>query len=338
MPPPAVKRDIHGRLLNDKGHAVDNFDRELDDFNRPKTERLIHGSVDVPFPGCASILLAYPTFADWRSMYDPRRNRGMAVDRQIYDEFKTRHQKQMTALLREISGRAVGRAVIAEACASSFVVRVFPIEFVESQDFFMKYHRNAIATNDDQVSAVSLGMHAGTQHFKRGDEKMTRNLSGTGQGSDANVFFSPGRIRKGRPGSNADETLLHEMVHAVRGMNGVNTQSFRMGGHWDNLEEFTAVTVENVYLSEKKQTALRANHGRDTMKNPAKFFESDDVPPPGARMLISGFRHQMPRMFAALSAIGAGTAVFNPFRQLAEETKNASAAHNAKMKSFDGRK
>ena len=61
------------------------------------------------------------------------------------------------------------------------------------------------------------------------------------------------------PGYRADETLLHEMVHAVRlalfGFEGTNHAPLRMN---KDHEEFLAVQMTNVYRSEKK--AKTFNH------------------------------------------------------------------------------
>lgn len=61
------------------------------------------------------------------------------------------------------------------------------------------------------------------------------------------------------PGYRADETLLHEMVHAVRlarfGFEGTNHEPLRMN---KDHEEFLAVQMTNVYRSEKK--AKTFNH------------------------------------------------------------------------------
>jgi hypothetical protein len=161
------------------------------------------------------------------------------------------------------------------------------------------------------------------------------NRTGTGRGSDAEIYFSPERLRPGGPGFKADEVLFHEMVHAVRAIHGVSTSTFRMGGGYDNEEEFVAVVVTNVYLSEKKQTALRANHGRGALRDPANFLDSPDVPPPGARGLLSIVRLNQPRFFASLAAIEPKEAAFNPLRQLADETAKAASAHEAKMRALD---
>ena len=60
----------------------------------------------------------------------------------------------------------------------------------------------------------------------------------------------------------------------------MRTSGFRLGDDYDNEEEFAAVVVTNVYLSEKKQTALRADHGWGVLQNPDKFLDSPHVPAP----------------------------------------------------------
>ena len=149
------------------------------------------------------------------------------------------------------------------------------------------------------------------------------NLVATGNGASAEIFFSPERLKSRGPGKKTDEMLFHELVHSVRAIQGVRTSGFKMEGDYDNEEEFAAVVVTNVYLSEKKQTELQQNHGRDVLKNPDKFLDSPDVPPPGARMLLGGFRLRQPAFFASLAVLDRHTAAFNPFRQLAEETTRA---------------
>ena len=110
-----------------------------------------------------------------------------------------------------------------------------------------------------------------------------------------------------------------------------------MGKGYDNAEEFAAILVTNVYLSEKKRTQLRANHSHGVLSDPDKFLDSPRVPVPGTRGLLGIFRLRQPELLAALAAIDRSIAAFNPFRQFAEETIKARAAHEAKMREFDRR-
>ena len=59
-----------------------------------------------------SASVAYPVLDDWVAMYDPRHNRSDAANRESYEEFKTRHQKQVNALLKEIVSRQAGKALL----------------------------------------------------------------------------------------------------------------------------------------------------------------------------------------------------------------------------------
>jgi hypothetical protein len=48
--------------------------------------------------------------------------------------------------------------------------------------------------------------------------------------------------------------------------------------------------------------------------------------------LLTLIRRNQPNFFRALANIDRKTAAFNPFRDLDEETKRGSAAHEAKMR------
>jgi hypothetical protein len=330
MPPPTPPQtDLRGRPLDSKGRPLDAHDRPLDSFDRPIHTRVIEPTVDEPFPGYPNVIVSFPSFGDWQAMYDPRNNRGLQQNQVTYEDFKRRHQKVMNKALADIASRSAGKALLSEtSSSSSFSITILPIDFVPTQKQWIKYHTNAIQS-DIALHAMAKGMHV---HERRTGGP---NRKGTGRGSDAEIFFSPERLRLGGPGMNPDEVLFHEMVHAVRAIQGVSTSTFKMGGGYDNAEEFAAVVVTNVYMSEKKQTALRANHGSRVLPNPEKFLDSPDVPAPGARGLLGSFRLRQPTFFAALAGIAPNVAAFNPFRQLAAETVKANAAHEAKMRAFD---
>jgi hypothetical protein len=330
MPPPNPPRNLQGQLVNGKGQPIDGHGRRLDNFGRPTTERIIEPTEDLELTGFPNVIIAYPSLGDWTAMFDPRNNRGDRANRLSYDDFKRRHQKQMMTMLKEIASRAAGNALLSETNETGHTIMILPIDFVPTASKWVKYHTNAIASADSAIRSTLPGMAAGTR-------KSGNIAKGTGTGSDSEIYFSPERLRPGGPGFNPDEILFHEMVHAVRDTQGASTSGYKLGEGYDNAEEFAAVVTTNVYMSEKKQTALRADHGRGTLQQPEKFLDSPQVPAPGARGLLSMFRLRQPRLFASLAAIDRGTAAFNPFRQLAEETIKANAAHEAKMRAFDRR-
>ena len=112
-------------------------------------------------------------------------------------------------------------------------------------------------------------------------------VRGVGGGANALIFYSSfwfdaRKNRAATPGVPPDEVLFHEMVHASRIMRGVvNKESVK---RYDNLEEFIAIILTNIFRSEKGLTTFSGNHGHDVLQgadaenfldNPQKL----DVPP-----------------------------------------------------------
>jgi hypothetical protein len=90
------------------------------------------------------------------------------------------------------------------------------------------------------------------------DDRYDRvGYQGTGVGSGCEIHFEP-------RGSDADTTLLHELVHAVRIMSGVIDRvptEFALRAY-DDTEEFYPNVVTNIYLSEKgEDDQMEFGHG-----------------------------------------------------------------------------
>ena len=97
-------------------------------------------------------------------------------------------------------------------------------------------------------------------------------LAGTGEGSDSFIRFSPGMwgfggaCYPGMPGASPSEILLHEMLHSYRQMRGDSYALPTIGGRlqYDNLEEFFAIVVTNIFVSDPSNPTpnrtLRADH------------------------------------------------------------------------------
>src|SRR5947208_506298 len=86
-----------------------------------------------------------------------------------------------------------------------------------------------------------------------GASEITDFAQGTGGGSSVHVHFSPDVTFTGTAGSAGDEILFHEMCHSIRQMQGEfearPTGDIDRG--YDNVEEFFAVLISNIYASEK---------------------------------------------------------------------------------------
>jgi hypothetical protein len=77
----------------------------------------------------------------------------------------------------------------------------------------------------------------------------------------------PKDLRAFEPGMLRDEVLLHELVHAGRLLHGFAQKSEKLtegaAAAYEDREEFAAILVTNIYMSEKGAKALRASHGGD---------------------------------------------------------------------------
>jgi Effector protein len=152
-----------------------------------------------------------------------------------------------------------------------------------------------------------------------------------GGGSNTVIFFKPG----GEVGScvNADaddpcigltdeEVLVHELVHAMRDMEGkFNPIALREPDKdYDDVEEFYAILVANIFMSERGEKQLRKDH--HDVKHPLKAawstsagFLSDAT----NRKWVSRFclfeEPTLARQIAALT-----TSPFNPIREFLNNT------------------
>ncbi|MCI0642966.1 MAG: type III secretion system effector protein [Gemmataceae bacterium] len=112
---------------------------------------------------------------------------------------------------------------------------------------------------------------------------------GSGEGTDATVRFTPGVWAETTgecrqpgskfqgPGSTPDAVLFHELFHAYRIMTGTQLKTrISIDGHTSQAyEEFAAILVTNVYLSDLKKTDLRSfDHGAyGVLKTPKEFLK-----------------------------------------------------------------
>jgi hypothetical protein len=150
-------------------------------------------------------------------------------------------------------------------------------------------------------------------------------------GSDVTILFDPnqwmrndhgGRICPASRGMGPDETLLHELCHSLRALQGIDSQQYPLGGNlaaYQNEEEFIAVHYTNTYVSAKfwlgPCTArvagpdLRGGHAAQTLD--PKYCTSEGFlnNPEFRRVVIRQSSNSLPLW---LPLIG-GNADFNPF-------------------------
>jgi len=152
-----------------------------------------------------------------------------------------------------------------------------------------------------------------------------RPVVGTGGGSNAVVWFSSGRWNPKHPikstGYQPDEILYHELVHASRQMRGVMNW-MRVNNGYNNLEEYIAIILTNIYLSEKGQTKFVRDHEGGPVLQGAEadnFLHNSqhtDIPP---TMVIQNFKDYQPDFYDALVKLSPGRPRYNWVRQYEEE-------------------
>jgi hypothetical protein len=275
--------------------------------------------------------MGFPGFLDWLPDFFPDRIHALVhrlkdpghytLKHQIdfYRHKKRAYETGVTDSLDTIRGRATGRAVLQEiAAVSRRTVRILPYLQDDEEDY------NASARPDDDEAATATGMPL---LDKKGKPLVG---SGTGEGSDVEIDFAPamwGLFSDGKgeaptgPGSNPDEVLFHELVHASRDLRGLRYR-LSVNGNLDNEEEYLAVVIGNIYSSERCrcQDNLRASHhGFAVLQNPDKFLDANiDLKP---RILLERLRLSQCTLFNSLAQIGPSVAKFNPVRQYDTELK-----------------
>jgi hypothetical protein len=272
-----------------------------------------------PFSHARNVIIAYPHREDWKKLYKPQPLR-MPDARGIYrnvDAFESRyqdmkrdHEKNVLKRLGMIQERAAGRAVLAELRArSAFSVYIFPFDFLPSGDWSADPERLIEALTEPITLPQTAAERArgtkpsGTQVCKNG-ACWASLQSPTGKSVD--VFYTARRTTE----SDADGSLLHELVHAMRFTSGVFRYS-PMGGGYGNNEEFYANTIEMIYRSEKGLPIY------DYKYNPLDAASLLD-PKTMASVVLTDLRVTQPSLFDALAKVNAG---FNPIKQLDDQRR-----------------
>lgn len=158
--------------------------------------------------------------------------------------------------------------------------------------------------------------------------------SGLGLGTDTIIQFSPmvftvEEQKKEGIGSEPDEVLFHEMVHATRMMHGVSYLIPVNHGYTDE-EEYLGVVLTNVYLSEKRKTVFRGGHkdGSPPLKQPEKFLDNIQGIDMSPLVLIERFRLRSPKLYDAFAKITEDSAAFNPIREFEQRRRDGKIKFN----------
>jgi hypothetical protein len=201
------------------------------------------------------ILIAYRSMGSWMMV-----NHETADDHHgKFDHLKRRYladkdnyKRQIVGLLKQIKNYPTGRALLGQfANGRPSFTRIRP---------YNRDDPNALALPND-FEQLKYIVARGARLSDDPKNSYQYKVVGKGGGANCNIWFSPevaealrNRIRKAHhghaPAMATDEVLYHELVHASRMIAGVWNST--PADHWyQNAEEYLAVILTNIYVSDK---------------------------------------------------------------------------------------
>jgi hypothetical protein len=215
----------------------------------------------------------------------------------------SRYEQAVRDVFTRIQVTQAGRALKLELDASRGALRIIPWPVAEPT-------RPQGQVIPDQAM---MGCPAGEHPWARGG--IRSRLVCTGGGSDAALMYTPAQFQPMGVGpAGRDAVLYHELVHAIRYLQGrFQATPARSVRRYTNAEEFFAIVVTNVYLSEIR-APLRYGHADSTtiLQNPDTWMNH-----PHNRQMV-GLLVQQQGSFC--EALAGSPARFNPFRELRPTT------------------
>jgi Effector protein len=180
--------------------------------------------------------------------------------------------RSVASILSMINQNPVGAVLITRLQQHKNIVAIYPLDKGKAANIGDDNAVTSPLTPEDSAPTGVSDRHA--PYWYRGeadipatlreDERfdMVPGLVGTGIGSHAIIKFSPANIKRKvvfdrRP----DTVLFHELVHALRIMQGLRNPIPTGDIKWMNEEEFLAVVITNVYMSAGGSKQLRGGYG-----------------------------------------------------------------------------
>jgi len=224
-----------------------------------------------------------------RMIVKNRTGQSVATQSDLNPVLRTAFENEVHDLLNQnIHSSQVGYHVLTEIWGDTVWILPQSPDFLDAETDYPGTARDA----------YGKGQHVGVSTYNldtdRFEKQIIEKSLGTGKGTGALILFSPRWWSSDQgPGSLADEMLLHELVHALRINEGryraASTVNSPVDRCYDNVEEFYAIMVANIFMSERGKGRLRANHkgfddliysGRvDDLTDSAAFYKTykDDI-------------------------------------------------------------
>jgi hypothetical protein len=281
-----------------------------------------------------NVTVVYPSFLLWLVVYDPgAKYRGWEVNIRSYIYQRDDHAKQVIDQLTAIWTQRTGKALQVEIARNHFSLKITPYwvhhlgidlssgSFDPDPDFSF----NSQPVADDWAGATPQGKPV------LDADGNPQKIVGTQAGSGVFLYYSPwlygpnGTAHKTGPGTDPDESLYHELVHCSRLMKGVFYAS-GVDSNYDNAEEYLAIVLANIYMSEKWKPKLRNDHHtHSVLEHPEQFLDNYQSVSLSPRSLLDIFKRTQPEFFDALAQIEPRPGQFNFVWQYDQELKHGPA-------------
>jgi fructose-specific component phosphotransferase system IIB-like protein len=260
----------------------------------------------------ARVFVTYFNMAEWMDWYDlPPDDSAFKILLHRYRVEVRDYKASLRKQFKPIPPTAMGKALLKEIGAAGHRVT------------FKPNWNWADIVNADAAPDSYRDAHAQGQRFRQNGHRRV----GTGDGSRSTIRYTPGMW--GPTGAakihtasfEPDELIYHEMVHASRQMRGV--QLVRKVKDYDDVEEYLAVVLTNIYMSENGKTVFLGDHDVAALQHPEKFLDNaqnSDMPP---RELISLFKGAQPDFYRDVANVA--KAKFNPVSQYETELRAGAA-------------
>ena len=220
-------------------------------------------------------------------------------------------EKGVEAQLRKIEGTNAGRAVLDTIKETGWWVRVAP-------------HARHISCNAHGFGGMGAIASGPGDPRKYGGAVVYDPAVYTAGSHCFRIKSGKGHKNGGRP----DEVLYHELIHALRGGLGLNDPKPLSGGlfRYGNEEEFFAVVITNVYISDNTNASSsglrKGHHGKAPLEERLArslcfFYSSPKVLP-----LLTMIKDKQKKFFDRLADVDA---VFNPFQAMRDVPKAVEA-------------
>lgn len=257
------------------------------------------------------------------------------------------YETQVASVLDSIRNSIAGEVLIRELMRGGLGknLRIIPIPVKDA---------SAVPVNVNGASPYNQplrlpGDNPSTPQVERAGQVRTGNdgkpILGTGEGSNVTVHYSPltwleDTLRTGRVSNfMPDDVLYHELFHALRIMHGI-VQTMDMGNsdhtaRYGNTEEFYAVLVTNIYLSERNSKEGRGQALRGNVSGLDKF-QALSGPESQSKIFYERFKPSIQSLCREMIGFTSGGGVkgmrhvpapFNPIRECEEEGEQLRAKY-----------